>query len=74
MIMGPRYPPLTQMKRYIMRQMFTTSLSFSRPTSVEAERSTRQRARLLKWLSLAAVIIVAGYFGPSVGFKIGGWY
>ena len=72
--MFARYPPLTNLKRFMMRQMFVVPLGFSRPVSVEAERAARKRTKVVKLLALALVIVTAGYFGPSLGVRFGGWY
>ena len=57
-----------------MKQMFVVPLAFSRPTSVEGEKAARRRARLVKVLGVVVAVLVAGYFGRSGGYTLGGWY
>lgn len=73
--MTVRYPPLTPRKKQIINNMFVVPLAFSRPTSVEGEKASRRRRRLIKWVGALAVVLAVNLIVRGKGaFEGRGWW
>ncbi|ORY28000.1 Aldehyde/histidinol dehydrogenase [Naematelia encephala] len=64
-LMAFRYPPITTIGKTVLKLLLSPTISFSRPVSVEDERTQRVKRKVRNWLVIAIVFAAVGWFGRT---------